>query len=196
MKKLSLLLSLLAFSPLPLFADDFKTFTAALSDSAAAYIPPADFANVPAKENGDVLYQYALKHKREKLEIRYSLYPMKEKMAAYKESKKAGSKTVLTDPNAGFGMFTLCIAMNIAQSDQVNQPQMFDPRAVKEEFNADEGCYIPVRCNSEYGKGYTYAFIVGLHKKDVGMAYLVYLFDDGDKVLKLINENYHTLRFK
>jgi len=158
------------------------------------FIHPFNFKTIAVKKNPDVLYHYAIKHKTKKLEIRYSIWPMADDIIAYKKSKNEPN-LVLTNPNDGFFGFTSAVVMNIAQGKIINYVK-FKTKDVKKDFNADEGGSFYVEAKSQFGKGYKFAMIVALFKKDTSKAYIIYLFDDLRKISKELLYSFESLQFK
>ncbi len=119
---------------------------------------------------------------------------MKDEIEAYEKSRQ-DPKIVLTDPNKGYLPFTAALVMNISHSEDTLGITEFKAADVKKEFNADWGASFYIPCNSEFGKGYKYAMVVALHKKNVANAYAIYLFDDGEEITNEMMRSFHSLRF-
>jgi hypothetical protein len=177
---------------LPQVKNDFQPM---LAESKMKFAQPADFDPVPVKPNRHVLYQYALKHRAKKLEIRYSLWPLEKRLAEFRKTPKE-SGTVMLDPNTAYQTFTTALAMNIAGNGRLLSKAEFKPENAAREFNAGWGSSTFVECGSGFGEGYRYAIIVALHKDDAADAYIIYLFDDGKEVQQEMMAAFYALKFE
>ncbi len=121
------------------------------------------------QKRNDVNYYYAVKHLTENVELRFSIFP---------RPKTSNNKI---DETTGFFAFTLCVVENIA-GKELSKGKKIDrikDDIVKKVFNADIGYMAIVEPESNYGKGYKKAMIIGLLKKGVGYSYHTILFDEG-----------------
>lgn len=162
------------------------------------YSIPQGFKPFEIKQNPDLKYHYAVKHKNKKLEIRYSIFPLKEEVQAYNEYLKNGTKKkiVLIDPNKDHELFAITAVMNISRSELANACNAIGPDAVKHDFNADWGASYCIENNSEYGRGYKYSLIVATHKINIANAFIVYLFDNEKDISDEMRSSLSSLKFK
>ncbi|MBN1496311.1 MAG: hypothetical protein JXA07_06050 [Spirochaetes bacterium] len=180
------------------FACISNNFTKLCASSDITYSIPEGFRPVEIKQNPDLAYHYAVKHKNKKLEIRYSIFPLKEDAEAYNEYVKNRSKKriILIDPNKDHELSAITAAMNISRSKIKEGFHTFNPDAVKLDCNADWGASYYIENNSIYGKGYKYSLVVALHKKNRANAFIVYLFDTEEDVGNEIAASFCNLKFK
>ena len=166
--------------------------------SDMTYSIPVGFNPVEVKQNPDLLYQYAIKHKNKKLEIRYSIFPLKDEIEAYNAGlkDKTKNKIVLIDPNLDHELVAISAAMNISRSPITQENNTFKPDAVKQDFNADWVTSYYIENNSEYGGGYQYSLVVAIHKKNIANAFIVFLFDDDKDIRNEMFSSFYNLKFK
>lgn len=180
---------------LPVSAKKAENFTDILNAHRMIFSMPKDFIQAKVIENDDVIYQNAIKSKKNKLEIRYSVFSLKEQIKEYEEWKNSKEKNgVRTDPNNGHQLFTLAVVENIAGSENPKGTK-FPDESVKNEFGANWGASFFVECKSGFGKGYKYAMITALHKDSVANAYITYLFDDYKTVQAEIVNVFYSMKF-
>jgi hypothetical protein len=183
------------------FSDELTDFQQLCDKADMAFSIPDGFKPVKVKKNPDVLYQYAVKHTSKKVEIRYSIFSLKDEVKEYNEYLKhkndtANKKIILLDPNKGYELFAATVVMNISQSEKTKGITEFKPEAVKHDFNADWGTSFYIENNSQYGKGYKYSCVVAIHKHYIANAFIVYLFDDGKEIKEEMLTSFYNLKFK
>ncbi len=176
-------------------AKEVDSFTQLLNDHKMIFNMPKDYIQTKVKNNEDVSYQYAIKNKKSKLEIRYAIFTLKKELKEYEEWKNSKNKNgVKLDPNKGYDIFTYAVVENIAGSERYNE-KVYDKKIIKNDFNADWGATYYVECNSEFGTGYKNALIMALHKDNEADVYIVFLFDDFKEVQNDIQKSFYSLRF-
>ena len=168
---------------------------------------PKDAVAVPVVKNVQMHYEYAVTFKDQPFEVRYAIAPMGYSVAeAYNGGKGVTPrKTEAKDNDMLAKVFAMNIAMNVAGG--VDSPdkswQDFPPEAVKREFGADWGNtrLIEIKNNS-FGTEYKHCVMVTLHKNDVASAYIFYLSDTKENLMRLMNEliaktgAFYALKFK
>lgn len=166
--------------------------------SDMTYSKPEGFKPAEVKQNPDLVYQYAVKHRDKKLEIRYSIFPLKKEVEEYNKYLKGTLKKniMMIDPNIDHELSAITTAMNISRSEIPREFNASIPAPNPNDFNADWGTAYFVENNSEYGKGYTYSLVVAIHKKNIANAFIVYLFDDDKDTRNEIISSMHNLKFK
>ncbi len=190
-----IILSLIITVSIPANSTELNSFPQILKEHSMIFTMPKEFKQIPVKENDDVLYQHAIKSKKNKLEIRYSVFSLKQRIKEYEEWKNSKNRNgVMTDPNIGYTVFTRVVVENIAGSENFKET-LFNQKNVKDEFNADWGGTYLVEPKSGYGEGYKYALITALHKDNIADAYIVYLFDDYRTVQSEILKEFYSMRF-
>lgn len=193
LKKTVIFIFLISISA-AIYADDSAAFQKVLKENDMVFTMPGGFTPVPVVENEDVTYLYAIKNDRVKLEIRYCIFSLKERIKEYQDFKK-NKKGQMADPNSAFDMFTSVVVMNIAGSEQYDG-MPFDEESVKNEFNADKGGAYRMACQSGFAQGYQYCMVVALHKDNKADAYIVYLFDDVNVIMDDMMAAFYSMKFK
>ncbi len=168
-----------------------EEFNKQLNSIGLEWTQPADFIPVELDESKreDVDYFYALRHKSKKFEVRYSIFEYR------KSIKEPGHVEIGSD--GSHQMFTTVVVENIAGDEKnILIFQKMKADEVKKKYNADHGYVALVKPESEFGKGYTRAMIIGLYKSGFGFSYHTILFDnDGDTSLN-IEPIIYSVRFK
>jgi len=159
-----------------------NNFRQLLNKAKMQFTMPPGFKATPVLDNGDVVYDFAVKSNTSGLEIRYRIWPI---------------DMTVTNPNALFEPMLITMGLNISGGKMV-QPQRYPDESVKEEFGADAGCTSAVPVNSDFGKGYTKCMFSAIHKDNVADAYIFYLFDNQDEIMSALTTErvFHALKFK
>jgi hypothetical protein len=199
MRKTTVTLSVIAFilcaaftfSKLP------KEFTAALDRAKMTFIPPDGLVETKVIANDQVGYDYAVKYKDKDFEVRYLIMPLDSFVIDYEQSKKDTSRKVI-EPNRLFNSMFLVTAMNAGMGANDGMPDIrqFDSAAVKNEFNADDGGTVFINAGKEFGQEYKYCMIVGIHKDNIGDAYIFFLSNTKDGFMERMTPAFHSLKFK
>lgn len=179
---LILLLGAFLFALAQSLPDNFQRL---LQQNSMLYAIPSGFVSTPVIDNGGVVYDYAIKSKTAKLEIRYRIWPI--------------GKELMDDPKRNWMYYStlITIALNISNGQMI-QPKPYPKADVKAEFGADGGSSGAVRTDSDFGKGYKYCLISVIHKDDVADAYTFFLYNDQKTLMDAIftDKTYHALKFK
>ena len=155
---------------------------------------PIGYTIKAVKENGDLQYSFAIINSERTMEVRYSLFPMKEMLAEYEKSKKTPN-AVMINPNKLHNAIMSANGLNMTSGKDVNIGD-FPPQAVKEEFNADYGGSSFFEFNCEFGKGYKYGQCVCLHKENVADVLITFMSNDKGTHSDLMEIPFHSLTFK
>jgi hypothetical protein len=160
-------------------------FQQLLKRTAMLFAVPPDFTAIPIVANGDVAYDYGVKSKTMKLEIRYRVWPIESRST----SDRRGNRQL--EP------MLMAMALNISAGEEP-KVAYFPTDAVRTEFGADVGATCAVKVKSDFGRGYKICLISAIHKEDVADAYVFYLCDDLSVARRaLATESiFHALRFK
>ncbi len=194
MRKSFIACVILFLSFMPLFSSplNFKEFA---DKQKLSFVMPKDFRTVPVVFNHDVRYDFAIRHVKKKLEIRYAIFSLTKQIDAYKKSLK-DPKTVMTDPNKRYTSFTWAACMNISGGKPFKAVRAFKPADVRKEFNANWGATILIESKSEFARGYRYVLVVTLHRDSVADAFIFYLFDDIKKINKEMTKAFYALKYQ
>jgi len=183
------------------------TFQNVLSLGQMSFTMPKDAISIPVVKNMQMHYEYAITFKDQPFEVRYSVSPTGYTVA---ESYTGGKgitpkKSPMQDDEFGAKVTSTVVAINVAGGK--GSPEMgskpFPPEAVKKEFGADWGSttLIPIS-NTSFGTDYKFCMMVTLHKKGTANAYIFYLGNDRESVVKLLTEyiaktgSFYALKFK
>jgi hypothetical protein len=134
--------------------------------------------SVAVVTNPDVQYQFAMRSKVVKAEIRYAIFP------------------VMQSPSlSATWLETICLNLSGGNICNIGR---FPSQAVKTEFGADDGWTSVTPLHSEFGKGYAHCMITLIHKDRVADVAIFFLFDDVTVLQPLVVEDavFHALKFK
>ena len=180
------LLSAIIFSiSISASANEQEKFNQLIEDNNMIFNMPKDFTPTPVVDNEDVSYQFAIKHKKKKLQVRYSVWPVEEDY--YKNSDLSRSKFL-------FYTFTMAVVENIVGGESYREA-VFHSLGVRNEFNADAGASYAAEAKSEFSKGYKYVIIIAIHKNNVADAYTIFLCDDFNDIIGEFNAAFHSMKF-
>lgn len=185
MKKiLTCLLTLYLLSPL--YAQKIEiseTFNKKLATTSVDFITPLEgnYKDVAVLKEAKEFqtYDYALRSKKEKLEIRYLIMPIAEDDRAY------------LPPSAHFVKTLTHLASN--DEEHLIAVHSMSKDALRE-FNADWGKEAvfhpkPVFSSTQHCK------MLMLHKEGKGNAFLFFLFDESSEAMEALDVRYFALRF-
>lgn len=183
------------------------TFQNVLDLAQMTFLMPKDAIPIPIVKNRQMHYEYVIAFKDQPFEVRYSIAPVGYTVAeAYTGGKGiTPHKEAKVEDEFGAKVTSTVVAMNVAggRPTQGMGSNPFPPEAVKKEFGADWGSttIIPIGNNS-FGTEYKFCVMVTLFKKDVATAYVMYLSDTRENVIKLMGEliaktgGFYALKFK
>lgn len=183
------------------------TFQNVLNLGQMSFTIPKDAIPIPVVKNMQMHYEYAITFKDQPFEVRYSVAPTGYTVAeAYTGGKGiTPKKSPIRDDEFGAKVTSTVVAMNVAggKGSPGMGSQPFPPEAVKKEFGADWGSttLIPISNNS-FGTEYKFCMMVTLHKKETANAYIFYLGNDRESVVKHLTEyiaktgSFYALKFK
>lgn len=187
------------------FSTDEARFYKLLNQTGLTFKSPLGAIKTPVVKNTEVAYNYAVKYPTRNMEIRYLVVPYTGK--PMKTGKTADSKIIGTIDTAiikkvdGYAK-KLATKAGGGVEDKSIQVGGFAPEQAKKEFNADRMTYwmIPVKNNS-FGTSYKFCNMVAIHKDNVGDAYIFYLSNSIQDLMKNFKEIgpynvYYSLRFK
>jgi hypothetical protein len=148
---------------------------AALARAELSLEPPSGFEVLPVGQNARWAYQYALKAKDAKLEVRYAAYPA-------------------TDDHESLFAATV---VRLDREGQLRGIGTFPYDSVREEFNANWGGALSFDVHPEFADGkYAKGLAIFIHRDGVGDGMFVGLFDElSGKVEWEWDRAFHSLRF-
>ena len=128
------------------------------------------------------------------MEVRYSLFPMKQMLANYEKSKNNPNEIMVNPNNIYVGIMSTN-GLNMTGGKMVEIGD-FPSKAVKKEFNADYGGNGFFEFNCEFGKGYKFGQFVCLHKENVADVIITFMSNDRNTHSDLMDIPFHALTFK
>ncbi|MES2574699.1 MAG: hypothetical protein V4572_07135 [Bacteroidota bacterium] len=155
---------------------------------------PIGYKITEVKKNRDLQYSFAIINEDGSMEVRYSLFPMKENLAEYEKSKD-DKNVIMINPNAMYTSLMVANGMNMTNG-KMPEIKNFNTNSVKKEFNADYGGVTTFDFNCEFGKGYKIGQFVCLHKENVADVIITFLSNDINKHYELFKIPFHSLTFK
>lgn len=183
------------------------TFQNVLNLGKMTFEMPKGSISVPLVKNMQMHYEYAVTFKDKPIEIRYSVAPFGYTVdEAYNGGKGVEPhKSKMEDDEFGSKVTSTVVAMNVAggTASPGMSSKPYAPEAVKKEFGADWGSttIIPI-ANSSFGTAYKFCMMITLFKKGAGDAYIFYLGNDRESLIRAITENiintgaFYALKFK
>lgn len=197
MNKLVVLLSFLMLGTIPAFAqkqltiNEFKTLC---EESGLTFQMPEGYKVVDVKENPDLSYSFAVMNGDGSMEIRYTIWPLKQFLEEYEASLK-DKNSMMVPPNNIYKGRIQANVLNMTGGQMYNIGA-FPPQAVKREFNADAGgsCFLEFNC--EFGKGYKYGQFMYLHKDDIADVIVTFMSNNKETHSDLMMVGFHSLKFK
>ncbi|PJZ66572.1 hypothetical protein CH371_00185 [Leptospira wolffii] len=160
-----------------------EKFEKILADYNIEFEHSKNFQPVKVKENPNLHYDYAIRHKTKKLEIRYFIgLPAPKVEGVDFEAIELYKKQALTT------------AANVCQCMDKIQSKELTEEFVKIQ-NADWGANFFVDATSDFGKGFKYSIITAIHKKKSPDLYTIYLYDDYESVREAIGDSLFNLRY-
>ncbi|WP_316788957.1 hypothetical protein [Pedobacter frigoris] len=168
-----------------------SNFQKILGETNMAFKMPEGAVEIPIVKNAQMHYEYAVKFPDKNLEVRYSVAPLKKRMEEFRErekNKKPGEN--VQNPNASSAAISYAVALNIGggKMDTTIKFGPFRPDAVKKEFGADWGGTTLAKLHKSFGTDYTNCIMVTLHKNDIADAYIFYMGDSRENLMKLFAE--------
>lgn len=171
-----------------------EEFQKQAAESGLQFKMPPGYKIKEVKKNRDLQYSFAIINSEGTMEVRYSLFPMKQMLEEYEKSKKDPNVVMINPNNVYVGLMT-ANGMNMTNGTMLNIGD-FPPQAVKKEFNADYGGNSFFEFNCEFGKGYKYGQFVCLHKENVANVIITFMSNDRYTHSDLMDIPFHSLTFK
>ena len=157
-----------------------ESFMAELEHSGIEFISPVEgrYKAKAAHRNPYLDYQFAIRSRKEKIEIRYFIDPQDR------------DDLMSASPHAAVMRMVLSLATN--DQDAIISNLSIGEKTLREDFNADWGkmaIFQPKHAFSEY----THCKMLALFKENAGMAYIFFLFDKNSRE---VDNRFVALRFQ
>lgn len=173
-------------------------FSDLLIDNDLTFEMPVDFIEVPVRENPDLFYNYAIKHRKADFEIRYSIFPLAEMLQEY-EASLSDSSRIMIDPNQLYKSLFIVNILNVSQirMGEAPIPEIieFQSKAVNDEFGCEYGATTFFAANSEFSGEYKYCSMVYLHKENTADVCISFLVKKMKTFEKYFHQAFYALRF-
>lgn len=200
-----LVLFVLALLPYFSYAQDSlpEGFTDGLKRAKMTFSMPEGFEKIDIIENPHMNYEYAIRDKNKKLEIRYAIRPIDSMLIQHEKSKTNKDTEIVTTPNQIAAIMHIPTAMNISGNMDPNSlkvgPLGPSKEAIQEEFGANDGVVIPLgTLRKEFSEEYTNCMLISMWKEDLGTGMVFFLFNDmkDADTMKTLMQAFYSLRFE
>ena len=114
-----------------------EEFQKQIAESGLQFEMPVGYTIKEVKKNRDLQYSFAIINTEGTMEVRYSVFPMKETLIEYEKSKN-DPNVIMINPNKLYIGIMQSNGLNMTNGKMVDIGD-FPPSAVKKEFNADYG---------------------------------------------------------
>lgn len=180
---------LLTFSTITLvynftYSQKQENFTVKLEQMLIAYNQTSSFTK--SKNDLDIKADYCIENENKELKILYSLIPSHNSKIKIDELYRSIT-------------FQTIVKLNKENLHSSNKDLLteFNSSSVSNEFNADWGATSSFVLNTNKKVDhYNFCIILALFKEGKGLVISYFLFNDEEKGLKLVEENFHNLIFK
>lgn len=171
-----------------------EDFQKQIAESQLQFEIPDGYKIKEAIKNRDLQYSFAIINSEGTMEVRYSIFPMKQMLLDYEKSKNNPNE-FMVNPNKIYIGIMSSNGLNMTGGKMVDIGD-FPTKAVKKEFNADYGGNAFFEFNCEFGKGYKYGQFVCLHKENVADVIITFMSNDKNTHSDLMSIPFHALIFK
>ena len=161
-----------------------------LQESGVELNPGDEFEPVAVVPNELFEYQQAFRTHDRLLERRVALRPLQRLEIEYQDPHNAAP-----EPNHIFPLIFDSLIGHLARSGAMPSRE-YDAGQARQKFNADWAAAAVFDVEPEFGGGYDQALLLALHRNNRADAYLVFLFDDYQRVKEVLNRNLSSLRFR
>jgi hypothetical protein len=166
------------------------TFDDLLAEADLNYRQPNGFGTVEARVNEVLSYEQAVRRQDNALEIRYAIRPLFRMTIQYEDPHNAAP-----DPNHLFPRMFQSLVDNLSQGGHAPATE-YPIEQAKGYFNADWAAAAVLDVSPKFSQEFSQALVVALHKNKSADAYMVFLFDDYEKVKVAIKSNLNSLKFR
>jgi tetratricopeptide (TPR) repeat protein len=148
---------------------------------------PDDYIKTDVIANCDMVYNFAIKHKKLDFEVRYLIVSIPEMRLKLKDA------TTTINLNEMYLSEIEVHTMNVSQGE----PEIFrfETTDVENEFNTNIGLYSSFPANSEYSGNYKYVHMMVFHKDDVADCYITFLWNEQSVFDENIRDVFHAMKF-
>lgn len=157
---------------------------------------PKGYHLAPVRENKDMHYDYAIYNEDSTMEIRYSIYSLREAIQAYNAKMKKNPKAKLIHPNDMYKATIRASLLKMTGGEKFEISE-FPKEAVEAEFLANNGgsCFFIAK-NSDFMKGYKYGQFLYLHRDNVSDIIVTFLSNDKEKHTEMMKIPFRSVGYK
>ncbi|MFV2061526.1 MAG: hypothetical protein ACC653_12645 [Gammaproteobacteria bacterium] len=164
-------------------------FSKLLQEGGLELKKPASFTQRVVHYDTTFPYEYVLRHNNDLMEIRYSIRPIDRVKIEYQDPHNSAPQ-----PNYLFNMMFESIITQLA-STGFNPRREYPVEQSSSRFNAGWAAAAVVDVSTQYSTMFRHALLLALHKDDLADAYVVFLYNDYQKIKQLLDKELSTLRF-
>jgi hypothetical protein len=193
-----LIISILCFTTFPVQSQINSKAKRTLKKNKLEFTIPQGFAEVSIVPNSEMDYDFALIHGLDTFEVRYTIYPLDDKLKEFKKNIKKPT-VKLVHPNFYWEEKYNENIRSLSKLEKAEVPagRIISVDAVNKEFNADAGAVTYFTLKSEFfSPEYKYCLMMVLHKNFEADVYISFLGNDRDTIEILALKMFHSLRFK
>ncbi|MFV1982075.1 MAG: hypothetical protein ACC657_00925 [Thiohalomonadales bacterium] len=171
------------------YANGSLDFSKLLQEGGLELKKPASFTKRAVQYNATFPYEYVLRHNNDLMEIRYSIRPINRIKIEYQDPHNSAPQA-----NYLFNMMFESIITQLA-STGFNPRREYPAAQSSSRFNAGWAAAAVVDVSTQYSEKFRHALLLALHKDDLADAYVVFLYNDYQKIKQLMDKELSTLRF-
>ena len=189
-KRKFLIISLILFLALSIYARDDDELDKVIQQMGLVLTLPDDFIEIPKvdQEIPGTYYDRGYKSKNYDFEVRFFVMPAEDCSDDPVQFYKYFPKTILFN-----------ITHNMYYTFNDDYITHFPQDAVQRDFGADFGFTCKITGESDFLKGYKWALVTVVLKKEKGMFFIFQLFNESEIFkdnMELFNSSFYILRFK
>jgi hypothetical protein len=176
-------------------SQQFKEFLQLLAQANATFAFPKGFKEIPATNNEDFSFDYAMEIPGKGFEVWFQVKSQKENWVSYERSQN-DKRGPLANPDSLFGEMGKAHA--IAFTGDNNYFTRYMPQNVLDRYNADAGkSYLLNLLDLPATKHYKYALMITLLRSHTGIILMVCFANEKDpEFFKNIDRASNSLKFK
>ena len=171
-------------------SETHRHFKKLLNEAGLQLSSGKEFNVIKPKLNLIQQYENALRSKDGELEIRYAIRPLSRVKIDYEDPHGSAP-----DPNHLFPLLLNSMIENLSNGGDTSKREYPSKQALKL-FNADWASAAAFDVTEDFSKKYKQGLLIAIHKNDKADAYAIYLYNNYQKVKKVIESNLVMLRFK
>ena len=176
-------------------SEQFKEFLQLLAQANVSFTFPKGFKEIPATNNEDFSFDYAMEMPGKDFEVWFQVKSQKENWASYERSKNDKGRQ-LANPDSLYGDIGKAHAIALTGDNNYFIRNM--PQNVLDRYNADAGkSYLLNLLDLPATKHYKYALLITLLRSHTGIILMVCFANEKDpEFFKNIDKASNSLKFK